>query len=158
MPSPGCTPGREARAWALLAPGGLWLLAFFLVPLLIMLVYSFMPRGIYGGVEPGFTLEHYAASSTRSTSQVLAAHRSPGRSACTVICLLLGYPVAYVIARSGRWRTLLLFLVVLPFWTSFLVRTFAMIFLMRDTGLINTWLLKLGLIDEPMTLLYTPSR
>ena len=50
----------QARAWALLAPGGFWLLAFFLVPLLIMLVYSLMPRGIYGGVEPGFTLEHYA--------------------------------------------------------------------------------------------------
>ena len=52
-----------------------------------------------------------------------------------MICLLLGYPVAYVIARGGRWKNLLLFLVVLPFWTSFLVRTFAMIFLMRDTGL-----------------------
>ena len=67
-----------------------------------------------------------------------------------------GYPVAYVIVRSGRWRNLLLFLVVLPFWTSFLVRTFAMIFLMRDTGLINNWLLKLGLIDQSLTILYTP--
>jgi spermidine/putrescine transport system permease protein len=73
-----------------------------------------------------------------------------------VICLVLGYPVAYVIVRSGQWRTLLLFLVVLPFWTSFLVRTFAMIFLMRDTGLINSWMLKLGMIDEPLTILYTP--
>jgi spermidine/putrescine transport system permease protein len=73
-----------------------------------------------------------------------------------VICLLLGYPVAYLIVRSRRWRTLLLFLVVLPFWTSFLVRTFAMIFLMRDTGLINNWLMKLGVIAQPMTLLYTP--
>jgi spermidine/putrescine transport system permease protein len=61
-----------------------------------------------------------------------------------------------VIARSRRWRTLLLFLVVLPFWTSFLVRTFAMIFLMRDTGLINSWMLKLGVIQEPLTILYTP--
>jgi spermidine/putrescine transport system permease protein len=61
-----------------------------------------------------------------------------------------------VIARTRRWRTLLLFLVVLPFWTSFLVRTFAMIFLMRDTGLINSWLLKLGMIQEPLTILYTP--
>jgi spermidine/putrescine transport system permease protein len=61
-----------------------------------------------------------------------------------------------VIARSTRWRTLLLFLVVLPFWTSFLVRTFAMIFLMRDTGLINSWMMKLGMIQEPLTILYTP--
>jgi len=145
----------EARAWALLAPGGLWLLAFFLVPLVIMLVYSLMPRGIYGGVEPGFTLEHYARFFDPLYLQVL--QRTFAWSiACTVICLFLGYPVAYVIARSGRWRTFLVFLVVLPFWTSFLVRTFAMIFLMRDTGLINSWLLKLGMIDEPLTILYTP--
>jgi spermidine/putrescine transport system permease protein len=145
----------EARAWALLAPGGFWLLAFFLVPLVIMFVYSLMPRGIYGGVEPGFTLEHYARFFDPLYLQVL--QRTFAWSiGCTVICLLLGYPVAYVIVRSGRWRTFLLFLVVLPFWTSFLVRTFAMIFLMRDTGLINSWLLKLGMIDEPMTLLYTP--
>ena len=145
----------EARAWALMAPAGFWLLAFFLVPLVIMLVYSLMPRGIYGGVEPGFTLEHYARFFDPLYLQVL--QRTFAWSlGCTIICLLLGYPVAYVIARSGRWRTFLLFLVVLPFWTSFLVRTFAMIFLMRDTGLINSWLLKLGMIDEPLTILYTP--
>ncbi len=144
-----------ARAWALLAPGAFWLFLFFLVPLVIMLVYSFMPRGIYGGVEPGFTLEHYGRFFDPLYLEVL------GRTflwsiGCTVICLLLGYPVAYVIVRSGRWRNLLLFLVVLPFWTSFLVRTFAMIFLMRDTGMINSWLIKLGMIGEPLTILYTP--
>jgi len=145
----------EARAWALIVPGGFWLVAFFLVPLLIMLVYSLMPRGIYGGVEPGFTLEHYTRFFDPLYLQVLQ-RTFAWSMACTIICLLLGYPVAYVIARSRRWRTLLLFLVVLPFWTSFLVRTFAMIFLMRDTGLINSWMLKLGVIQEPLTLLYTP--
>ncbi len=145
----------EARAWALLTPGGFWLLAFFLVPLLIMFVYSLMPRGIYGGVEPGFTFDHYTRFFDPLYLQVL--QRTFAWSiACTVICLFLGYPVAYVIARSRRWRTLLLFLVVLPFWTSFLVRTFAMIFLMRDTGLINSWMMKLGFIQEPLTILYTP--
>jgi spermidine/putrescine transport system permease protein len=145
----------EARAWALLAPGGFWLLAFFLVPVLIMFVYSLMPRGIYGGVEPGFTLEHYRRFFDPLYLDILQ-RTFLWSIACTVICLLLGYPVAYVIVRSGRWRTLLLFLVVLPFWTSFLVRTFAMIFLMRDTGLINSWMLKLGMVDEPLTILYTP--
>jgi spermidine/putrescine transport system permease protein len=145
----------EARAWTLLAPGGLWLLLFFLVPILIMLVYSLMPRGIYGGVERGFTLEHYARFFDPLYLEVLQ-RTFLWSIACTVICLVLGYPVAYVIVRSGRWRNLLLFLVVLPFWTSFLVRTFAMIFLMRDTGLINNWLLKLGLIGQPLTILYTP--
>jgi spermidine/putrescine transport system permease protein len=145
----------EAQAWSLLAPGGLWLLAFFLVPIVIMLVYSVMPRGIYGGVEPGFTLAHYRRFFDPLYLDILQ-RTFLWSIFCTVICLLLGYPVAYVIARGGRWKNLLLFLVVLPFWTSFLVRTFAMIFLMRDTGLINNWLMKLGLIQEPLSMLYTP--
>ena len=128
---------------------------FFLVPILIMFVYSLMPRGIYGGVEPGFTLEHYRRFFDPLYLDILQ-RTFVWSVACTVICLLLGYPVAYAIARGGKWKNLLLFLVVLPFWTSFLVRTFAMIFLLRDTGLINNWLLKLGLIEEPITMLYTP--
>ena len=144
-----------ARVWALLAPGGLWLLAFFLLPIAIVLGYSFMPRGTYGGVAPGFTLEHYQRFVDPLYLEILQ-RTFFWAAGCTVICLVLGYPVAYVIARAGRWRNLLLFLVVLPFWTSFLVRTFAMIFLMRDTGLINRWLLGLGLIDQPLTILYTP--
>jgi spermidine/putrescine transport system permease protein len=138
-----------------MAPATLWLLLFFLIPVLLLAAYSFMPRGTYGGVEPGVTLEHYRRffdplylSILRRTVVVSLA--------CTALCLLLGYPVAYVIARSRRWRNLLLFLVILPFWTSFLVRTFAMIFLLRDTGLVNSWLLKLGWIEQPLTLLYTP--
>jgi spermidine/putrescine transport system permease protein len=145
----------QARAWALLAPGGIWLLAFFLVPLLIMLAYSLMPRGVYGGVESGFTLEHYARFFDPLYLQILQ-RTFVWAFGCTIICLFLGYPVAYVIVRSGRRRTFLLFLVVLPFWTSFLVRTFAMIFLMRDTGLANSWMLGLGLIHEPLSILYTP--
>ncbi len=145
----------EAQAWSLLAPGGLWLFLFFLVPIIIMLVYSVMPRGIYGGVEPGFTLEHYRRFFDPLYLDILQ-RTFLWSIFCTVICLLLGYPVAYVIARGGRWKNFLLFLVVLPFWTSFLVRTFAMIFLMRDTGLINDWLIKLGLIQEPLSMLYTP--
>ena len=143
------------RGWALVAPAGLWLTLFFVVPLLAMVGYSLMPRGTYGGVEPGFTLEHYQRFFDPLYLAIL--RRTLVVSAlCTVICLLLGYPVAYVLARSRRWRNLLLFLVVLPFWTSFLVRTFAMIFLLRDTGLVNSILLKAGLIQDPLTLLYTP--
>jgi spermidine/putrescine transport system permease protein len=146
-------PRPQARAWLLLAPGTLWLLVFFLVPILIMLVYSVMPRGIYGGVDPGFTLEHYRRFFDQLYLDILQ-RTFVWSVACTVICLVLGYPVAYVIARAGRWKSFLLFLVVLPFWTSFLVRTFAMIFLLRDTGLINNWLVKLGV--DPIAMLYTP--
>jgi spermidine/putrescine transport system permease protein len=149
----GRRPGRQA--WALVAPAGVWLLLFFLVPLLLLAAYSLMHRGVYGGVEAGFTLEHYRRFFdplylTILRRTVLVAF------GCTAICLLLGYPVAWAIARSRRWRNLLLFLVILPLWTSFLVRTFAMIFLLRDTGLVNSWLLRAGLIEQPLTLLYTP--
>ena len=143
------------RAWTLLGPGVVWLALFFLVPLLIMATYSLMLRGTYGGVRPGFTLEHYRRFFDPVYLDILR-RTLVWSLAATAICLLLGYPVAYVVARARRWRAVLLFLVVLPFWTSFLVRTFAMIFLLRDTGLVNTVLLRLGLIDTPLTLLYTP--
>jgi spermidine/putrescine transport system permease protein len=146
-------PRPHARAWLLLAPGTTWLVVFFLVPILIMLVYSVMPRGIYGGVDPGFTLEHYRRFFDPLYLDILQ-RTFVWSVACTGICLVLGYPVAYVIARAGRWKSFLLFLVVLPFWTSFLVRTFAMIFLLRDTGLINSWLVDLGV--NPIAMLYTP--
>lgn len=148
-------PRPAARAWALLGPGTVWLVLFFLLPMAVMLAYSVMPRGIYGGVRPGFTLEHYRRFLDPLYLTIL--RRTVVVSlACTVLCLLLGYPVAYAIARARRWKHVLLFLVVLPFWTSFLVRTFAMIFLLRDSGLINSWLLALHVIDRPIVMLYTP--
>ncbi len=145
-----------AQASGLLAPGGLWLVAFFVVPLVVMLGYSFMPRNQYGGVVPGFTLEHYQRFADPLYFSILV-RTTIYAFGCTALCLLFGYPMAYAIARGGRWRNFLLFLIVLPFWTSFLVRTFAMIFLMRDTGLINGWLIRLGLLSEPIQILYTPT-
>lgn len=145
----------QAQAWTLLMPGMLWLAVFFAIPITIMLGFSVMRRGIYGGVEADFTLEHYGRFLDPLYLSIL--WRTILVSvACTGICLMAGYPAAYAIARSGRWKSTLLFLVVLPLWTSFLVRTFAMIFLMRDTGLINTWLIAAGVIDEPIIMLYTP--
>lgn len=143
------------KAWALLAPGLTWLMLFFVGPLVLMFGYSFMPQGEYGGVASGFTLEHYGrffdplymAIVLRTTLYAVA---------CTLLCLLLGYPVAHAIARATRWRNFLLFLVTLPFWTSFLVRMFSMIFLLRESGLINSLLIRSGLIEEAITLLYTP--
>ncbi len=143
------------QAWSLLAPGALWLMFFFLLPVMILFTYSFMPKGLYGGVEWGFTTEHYVRFFEPLYLTILA--RSVVEAlVTTVLCLLLGYPVAYVITRAGEWKSLALFGVILPFWTSFLVRTFAMIFLLRDTGLINTLLLWSGLVSEPLPLLDTP--
>ncbi len=158
------SPRRSVLRWVarhpaspcalLLGPAGLWLLAFFLLPILILLAYSVMPRGAYGGVTPGFTLEHYRRFLDPLYLGIL--RRTVWLSfLCTIACLLLAYPTAYVIVRSGRRRNLLLFLAVLPFWTSSLVRTYAMIFLLRDSGLINRVLMDLGVIHAPLRLLYT---
>jgi spermidine/putrescine transport system permease protein len=145
----------RAQAWALLAPGGLWLALFFVAPVVLMFGYSFMYNKPYGGVEVGFTLKHYLRFFDPVYLTILV-RTTVAATICTVACLLLGYPVAYAIARGGRFKNFLMFLVVLPFWTSFLVRTFAMIFLMRDTGLINTMMQGAGIIDQPIQMLYTP--
>lgn len=144
-----------ATGAALISPGLAWLLAFFFAPIAIMLVYSFMRRGVYGGVEHDFTTEHYQRFADPLYLKIL--WRSAVQSVlCTLLCLIIGYPVAWVMASSGRYKHLLTFLVVLPLWTSVLVRTFALIFLLRDSGLVNSLLMWLGVIDEPLTLLYTP--
>jgi spermidine/putrescine transport system permease protein len=145
-----------ARAWALLTPGLVWLVLFFFAPLTLMLVYSVLGRGTYGGVEWHLTLEAYGRFLDPLYLRVLERTVVVALAA-TGLCLVLGYPVAWVIARSNRWRQLLLVLVVLPFWTSFLVRTYAIAFLLRDEGVINTLLRDVGLISAPIEMLYTRS-
>lgn len=163
----------SATAWALIAPGLTFLLAFFLAPILLMFAYSFMPRNPYGGVEWGFTFDNYTLffegiglnplgdwlwRGPFSGLYVEILVRTVWNSVlCTVICLFLGYPVAWAIARGGAWKNTLMFLVILPFWTSFLVRTFALIFILRDSGLLNTVLGWVGLIDpdQPITFIGT---
>ena len=141
--------------WRLTLPGLGWLALWFGVPLLLVVAYSVMPQGVYGGVERGFTFEHYRRLLDPLYLGIIARTLLLSIAA-TLLCILIGFPMAYVVVRSGRWRRVLLFLVVLPFWTSFLVRTYAMIFLLRDTGLVNSVLQALGIIDTPLTLLYTP--
>ncbi len=138
----------------LVAPAWLWMTLFFLGPLLVVLVYSFLSRGDYGGVTLPLTAASYRRFVDPLYLTILA--RTAWMAALTTgLCLVLGYPVAYYITfHGGRRKHLLLFLVVLPFWTSFLVRTYAWIFLLRDTGLINTVLVRLGLIETPLPLLY----
>lgn len=146
---------NSRSGWRFTLPGLAWLLLWGGVPLLIVVAYSLMERSIYGGVERGFTLDAYAQLLDPLYLGIIARTLLLSLIA-TLGCLLIGFPMAYVIARSGRWRRWLLLLVVLPFWTSFLVRTYAMIFLLRDTGLINSTLMSLGIIDAPLDLLYTP--
>jgi len=145
----------QFKAWALLAPGLIWLVLFFLIPLTMMFGYSFMPRNVYGGVDFGFTLENYGRFFDPLYLKIVVK-TTLYAIGCTAICLLLGFPVAYAIARGGRFRNFLIFLIMLPFWTSFLVRMYAMMFLMRDSGLINKTLMDAGVIGTGFEMLSTP--
>jgi len=140
----------------LLLPATIWLLIFFIIPLIIVLVYSFLERGTYGGVTWEFTLKNYQRLANDLYLNIF--WRSLGlASLTTLICLIIGYPLAFFIATSStRWRNLLLFLVIIPFWTNFLVRTYAWMIILRSEGMINTILQSLSLIQEPLNLLFTP--
>src|SRR5262245_55265452 len=136
-----------------LAPAATVALATLVIPLFIVLAYAFLTRGGYGGVEMPVTAENL----TRlwdSLYGVIFLRSIWIAGLSTAICLVLGFPLALFIARSGPRRNLYMSLVVLPFWTSFLIRTYAWMFLLRDTGLINTALLALGIIHQPLPLLY----
>ena len=147
-------PGRAG--WLLLSPLIAWAVAFVIAPAIIMLVYSFARRGTLGGVILGFTLENYASVLDPVYLQIVI--RSIVYAAITTfLCLAAGYPVAYLIGRADpRWRNLLLMAVMVPFWTSFLIRTYAWVTILKSEGLLNSLLLQLQLISQPLDLLYTP--
>jgi spermidine/putrescine transport system permease protein len=142
----------KLRTWFLL-PAWLTMAVLFAAPFAIVLAYSFLTRGVFGGIEMPWTTESYQRLVDplyltilwRSFVMALAA---------TVLCLLLAFPAALFISRATGRKNLYLQLVMLPFWTSFLVRTYAWIFLLRDTGLFNTGLQALGIIHSPLPLLY----
>ncbi len=136
-----------------LAPAGVVIGTLFLAPLAIMLVYSFLTRGAYGGVTAQFTVENYQRVIDPLYAAILLRTFVMAGTA-TLGCLVLGFPLALFISRAGSRKNLYLQLVILPFWTSFLVRTYAWMFLLRDTGLVNSVLLSTGLIREPLPLLY----
>ena len=147
-------PGRAA--WLLIAPLFVWVAAFVVAPTLIMLVYSFCERGTLGGVVFRFTLANYAAVFDPTYLQiVIRSILFAGLT--TAICLAMGYPVAYFIGRAEeRWRNLLLMMVMIPFWTSFLIRTYAWVTILKNEGLLNSVLIQYGLIAQPFEMLYTP--
>jgi len=143
-------------AGLLISPALLWLLLFFLIPLGIMLVYSFCQRSRYGGVVWDFTTDNYLR--VLNPIYLKPVLRSFWVAAVnTVICLLLGYPAAYYISSrpTVKVKNILLLLIILPLWTNFVVRTYAWMVILREGGLINTALMKLNLIEKPLELLFT---
>jgi spermidine/putrescine transport system permease protein len=138
----------------LIFPSAFWLIVFFLIPLLIVLAISFGRRGTYGGVVWELNIQNYLRFFDSLYLRIFA--RSVYIAlATTLLCLLLGYPLAFLIARrTPRVRNTLLILLMVPFWTNFLVRTYAWILILRGEGLINLVLQSLGLIQAPLPLLY----
>jgi spermidine/putrescine transport system permease protein len=143
-------------AWLLLAPLLVWVAAFVVAPAAIMLVYSFAHRGTLGGVVLGFTLESWEGVADPVYLRIVV--RSLAYAAITTaVCLAAGYPIAWWIGRADpRRRHLLLMAVMVPFWTSFLIRTYAWVTILKSEGLLNSLLLRSGLVAEPLGLLYTP--
>jgi spermidine/putrescine transport system permease protein len=140
----------------LVAPGVLWLALFFLVPLGFIFVVSLGTRDATGNIlleAPGF--QNYIRA---TRPEYLPAFANSIRYALitTILSIGLGYPIAYWISRyGGQRKVLLLILVMLPFWTSYLIRTYAWMIILRDNGILNGILRTIGLIDEPLILLNT---
>jgi spermidine/putrescine transport system permease protein len=140
------------RSW-FIAPAGALMIVTLVVPLAIIWAYSLLTRGGYGGVETPWTFENYRRLFD-SLYGVIFLRSFWVAGVATLLCLALGFPLALFIAQSGERKNLYLSLVILPFWTSFLIRTYAWMFLLRDTGLVNTVLQALGVIREPLPMLY----
>ena len=143
--------------WLLLSPLLLWLLLFVIAPAAILLVYSFCTRDGLGQVVYDFNLDNYKRVIDPIYLRIL--WRSlfyAGIS--TLLCMVIGFPVAYFIGKAREnLRNLLLVLVMIPFWTSFLIRTYAWITILKSEGLLNSLLLSTGLTSLPIEIMYTPA-
>ena len=125
---------RRLSTWLLLAPAGLWFGVMLVLPLCFVVVFSFGERGAAGGYVPAFTFGQYANLPSRATAFKNTLILAP---LGTLLSLLIAYPLAYFLAMRAdpKWRTLLLILVIVPFWTSILIRSYAWIFILGGQGL-----------------------
>lgn len=125
---------QRARNWLMIAPAGVWLIVMLVLPLSVIFVFSFGERGPSGGYVPAFTFEQYANLPARFTAFKNTLILAP---LGTLTALLIAYPLAYQLAVRTRdkWKTLLLVLVIVPFWTSILIRSYAWIFILGGRGI-----------------------
>lgn len=155
--TPHLKAGNRLAALSFLGPGTLFLVIFMAIPVGVVIASAFFTRGRFGGVVWDFTLENFA----RLVDPLYAGivwQSILMAGGVTVAALVISYPVALGISRlPARWATIALILVILPFWTNFLIRTYAWILLLNKAGLINQLLLKSGAIHEPLDLLYNPA-
>lgn len=148
---------RVAQGLFLISPANLYLFIFIVFPLLLIGGLSFLSRGTYGQVEFTFNITNYTRLFNPMYGKILVYSLGVG-VATTVLCLLIGYPMAYFLARTpARQRSLLLFLILLPFWTNFIIRIYAWIMILRAGGFLDTVLQWLHITSEPVKILYTPT-
>lgn len=145
------------RGLLLIAPANGYLLIFMILPLIVVAVLSFLSRGTYGEVVFVFNPSNYARLFDPLYGRIVVYSLLVGL-ATTTFCILIGYPMAYYIARApARQRSLLLFLILLPFWTNFIIRTYAWIMILRSGGFLDAILQWAHITAEPLGLLYTPT-
>jgi spermidine/putrescine transport system permease protein len=146
-----------AQGLFLMGPTNTYLIVFMVIPLILVTVLSFLSRGTYGEVVYKFNIENYIRLFDPLYAKILGYSLLVG-FLTTVLSLLIGYPMAYYIARApARQRSLLLFLILLPFWTNFIIRIYAWIMILRSEGFLNSFLQWIGVIHEPLNILYTPT-
>lgn len=149
-------------AWLLLAPLLAWMVAFVAAPTAAMIAVSFCERDEFGRPRASATLANYRrlldrGADGRRVYLQIAARSVAYAGAVTLACVAAGYPVAWFIARrTPAWRHRLLLAVMIPFWTSFLIRAYAWITLLKSEGSLNALLQWVGVIARPLELLYTP--
>jgi len=147
----------QAQGLFLISPTNIYLFLLVVLPLILITGLSFLSRGAYGQVEFIFNLTNYSRLFDALYGKVMIFSLGVGVGT-TVICLLIGYPLAYFLAHSpAKQRSLLLFLILLPFWTNFIIRIFAWMIILRSGGLLDTALQWLHLTQAPLNLLYTPT-
>jgi spermidine/putrescine transport system permease protein len=141
--------------WLLLAPLLGWLLLFVIIPTLLLVAASFFKTDIYNQIKFEFTLENYQRVADPTYLRIIL--KSLWYAFITaMLCLVMGFPVAFFIGRAPeRYRNLLIMLVMIPFWTSFLIRTYAWFQILATKGLLNALLLGGGIIQTPLNLQYT---
>ena len=133
-------------------PMGIWFTLFFTIPLAIIILYSFLKRGLYGGVEWEFTLTAYKQMFNPSFAKVVVRTLWISILA-TLVSILIAIPCGYAMAKS-KHQTFLLFLIIIPFWTNSLIRIYAWISILATEGFINTLLIKMGILTEGVQLIY----
>jgi spermidine/putrescine transport system permease protein len=146
---------REARQpWILLSPALLVVALLLFVPLIFIVVYSFWLRTATGADQAGFFLDNWQEALGDPFYRDILLHTLRIAAITTIVCALAGYPSAYFIARSKGNKALLLLLLMLPFWVSYIIRTMSWINILGVSGALNSFLVWTGLVSEPIQMLY----